>query len=224
MRRVLAIFTALAVVLALATPAMAKKGGDQGPPRDDQDFVSVTMGLTEGPNGSLNNGLATTCNGPLNMRVDNRGGMVAGGGSDPEGESTAALDVIASDITWARSFPAPALEAGCHGGPSSTTQVPGYGEPSETAGLLLINLEGRQAGLLWHFDYYTAGNFGRKGRTLELVREHFTMQSTDDFAWDGSKITGTFTISYSLRDRVTGNVEYETLDAMYFEFTLTVNP
>jgi hypothetical protein len=32
MRRVLAIFTALAVVLALATPASAKKGGVKGPP------------------------------------------------------------------------------------------------------------------------------------------------------------------------------------------------
>ena len=32
MRRVLAIFTALAVVLAMATPASAKKGGGHGPP------------------------------------------------------------------------------------------------------------------------------------------------------------------------------------------------
>lgn len=233
MRRLLAIFTALALLLAMAVPASAKKGGEKDPPRNSQDFVGVTMALTS-TNDVPNNGFATTCTGPLKMRVDNRGGMVAGGGDE-----VAALEVVADGFEWTRTFPPPNLGEGCHGGPSSLINIPDYGEPYENAGLLLISLDGPDPGLLWHLDYYSSAGTPpgkRNDRIIDLVREHFTIQSGDDFLWepdpdpetDTGTISGTFAISYSLRDRVTGDVIYETPvtfdDAMYFEFTLTTNP
>jgi hypothetical protein len=74
MRRSLAIFTVLTLLMALPATAEAKKGGGKGPPEQNLNLFEVTMTIPES-----SNGLATTCGDDPFIMKEGYGGLVADG-------------------------------------------------------------------------------------------------------------------------------------------------
>lgn len=189
MKKYWILFTALMMALAVATPAMAGKGGNKPPkPEDQPTLYKVTMEFVDDKEG-----LSTTClaAGQTSMEMV---GTTRGGELTLESDA-AEIYIRAPLVKWERKYPTSdtgAFDTGvfneCHG-PSIYTQGDGYDNPEvdyDYGGHLWIHfLADGTINLNWHFDYYIDDN-AKKGRSKDTVRQNFSMGAAGaPVDWEG---------------------------------------
>jgi len=221
-RTTLLVLVVLALVLPLAATAGAK------PNRPPVQPVYYQVELT--PTGD--NGLATTCPGPITMEFGNSG-YKAGSNTDP------AELAITAGITWSRLLPTPgsgAFSGECHG---SQINDP----PPAWPAILQITADpaGNPTGLVWHFDYYATQTTYGKDRVRAEALEWLTLRSlcavdhpeydcypfaATELTSDGSgtrsyDVSGTFTL-YRWYPADSPNPEFQ--GSSFLQFTMTFTP
>jgi len=214
MKRLWIILLVGLLAAAVAAPAAARK--PETPPSPPAPALyQVTMAIQG------EEGLSTTCDGPLIMRIERKGQSYAANGPvdplvpSPEDTSVPRMDFEAG-VAWSRKYPVLASGTaftGCHGG-----TVPLSPERWDGALRIIMDRQGKPTGLIWHFDYYSG----------DEAREHFTLTG-EDFkvtkTGDTFEVTdGVFEVSYYLNS-LDEYVGYKTLDnPPDLRFSLTITP
>jgi hypothetical protein len=200
--RTFTVLTAMAMLLAVASTALAKP--DRGKP-SPPETVSVTMNLVDGQ------GLNTECSGGA-ILMERSGNELFPVSDDQIGLHLTGIDT-------SRQYPEPTQGdgfAGCYGGDI-------HGEPVPYGGFgITLNDGGEPTDVFWHFEYHLEEEQVNKRRTRVMVMEHFTL-SGHGLTWNEgtSTASGWFDVLYHLEERGGESIGYQPVDGspVFMSFT-----